>query len=626
MGNTIKRLGYAFSAAVLAFGAVAVPGSMNAYADGESYCSVTGGAININGGELLCVMNEAVSTINFSGTVSQLGDMLFALGHNAGYGYGDYARSATIKATVSDIFSNEQVVWLATLMPDYDETVELIPASGDYVVTDLDASLPARYEINYGNVVVHLPNSATAADALSMYRTINNQTAVVAAGTTTVSHSDTYGTVVHLPNGTSLADGLTKANEIGASGDYVVSSGMDYWLDVENGSTDVYVLSAAALNEALGLDAVSTIYVNYDIAVDKITVPEGKTVIEDSASLTINNLAESSIEGEFVRQNNESYQIVEVEETDGVTVTLSTAAGVLTAPALVQVGTDVTVNVEGEGSLDLVILSDGRVLYSGESFTVQNEDVSLKAFKFDVKVAPSEDDEIEDADEAAAVAEYVAGQIKDLLTSGMSYNGKVGLLNPNGMMQKLANGETLRTGLYTQMMDVEYWDEYLEYSEGVTKAMNDNEKVAAIYGAWLEIFSGETLSSWEGSVYELDAPVTMRLEIPEEYREAPLGYTRNFHVLRVHIGENGEEIVERIEPTRDGNYLVFENDKFSELVIVYEDVLNPVASPETGVFTTSKNGSNSVAVTPTEAMLTTMVAVVAVVALAGAVKLAKTRK
>ena len=151
MGKTIKRLGYVFSALVLAFGAVVVPGKVHA----EEACTVNEGAVDINGGTL-CVMNEAVSTINFSGTVGQLGDMLYAFEHNAGYGYGTYASNSTINATISDVFSDENVTWLSGLMTSYNETVALTPAAGDYVMTNTNNSLPDGYSINYDNVVVHL--------------------------------------------------------------------------------------------------------------------------------------------------------------------------------------------------------------------------------------------------------------------------------------------------------------------------------------------------------------------------------------------------------------------------------------------------------------------------------------
>jgi hypothetical protein len=92
-----------------------------------------------------------------------------------------------------------------------------------------------------------------------------------------------------------------------------------------------------------------------------------------------------------------------------------------------------------------------------------------------------------------------------------------------------------------------------------------------------------------GLVYELDDAITMRLEIPEEYRSTPDGYTRTFTIVRGHEAADGTETAEVIDVTRDGNFLVFKNDKFSSFAISYTDTLNPVA-PNTG-FVTSEGGS-----------------------------------
>ena len=211
---------------------------------------------------------------------------------------------------------------------------------------------------------------------------LNNDTATVAVNDSaiTVNHSDTYGIVVHLAEGTSVEDGLATVAAVGEGVDYVLASGMDYWMDVADGDVDVYALSADALTEALGL--VDTVYVNYDMTVATLTIPAGKTVIEDSATLTITDLANSSIEGTFEREDTENYQIVKIGEVAGGEISFRANNETYTEAALLPVGTEVTVFVNGDDTHqdgDGFVMKNGTVItgFDGSSFTLDNEDVTL---------------------------------------------------------------------------------------------------------------------------------------------------------------------------------------------------------------------------------------------------------
>ena len=68
--------------------------------------------------------------------------------------------------------------------------------------------------------------------------------------------------------------------------------------------------------------------------------------------------------------------------------------------------------------------------------------------------------------------------------------------------------------------------------------------------------------------------VTVELELSEEARNVPSGFTRNFYVIRIHDGK-----VDRLDATRNGNNLSFKTNKFSTYAVAYVDVKNNTSSP-----------------------------------------------
>lgn len=68
--------------------------------------------------------------------------------------------------------------------------------------------------------------------------------------------------------------------------------------------------------------------------------------------------------------------------------------------------------------------------------------------------------------------------------------------------------------------------------------------------------------------------VTVELELSEEARNVPSGFTRNFYVIRIHDSK-----VDRLDATRNGNNLSFKTNKFSTYAVAYVDVKNNTSSP-----------------------------------------------
>ena len=226
-------------------------------------------------------------------------------------------------------------------------------------------------------------------------------------------------------------------------------------------------------------------------------------------------------------------------------------------------------------------------------------------------------DEADDMDtdsDRASVVEFVASKIAGMIENDSTADNQVAIYDDiESLKDALRDGVDIMTRLEVRLLDESEW-EYAEAHDKVMLKIEDENGVVAIYEACLVIYAGDEEI---GLVYELDDPITMRLAIPEEYVTTPDGYTRTFYVVRGHIAVDDTENAERIEVTRDGNDLVFLNNKFSSFAVVYTDKLIPPVAPNTG-FMVSENSSVS-----TSNLVTIILALFGALTLAGAAMFAK---
>ena len=75
-------------------------------------------------------------------------------------------------------------------------------------------------------------------------------------------------------------------------------------------------------------------------------------------------------------------------------------------------------------------------------------------------------------------------------------------------------------------------------------------------------------------IKDTNKEVTIELELSEEARNVPSGFTRNFYVIRIHDSK-----VDRLDATRNGNNLSFKTNIFSTYAVAYVDVKNNTSSP-----------------------------------------------
>lgn len=152
-------------------------------------------------------------------------------------------------------------------------------------------------------------------------------------------------------------------------------------------------------------------------------------------------------------------------------------------------------------------------------------------------------------------------------------------------------------------------DEYnwIEAHDEVMGQIAENEKIAAVYEGGISVYDSTGVDL--GTVFEINNPIKMKFAVPEGLREAPLGYTRKFTIIRGHSAADDTRSAERLETTFDGEYARTETNLFSSFVVVYEDVKaeegmvdNVAASPETGTMTAVRTSASVAAMTAAAAV------------------------
>ena len=100
-----------------------------------------------------------------------------------------------------------------------------------------------------------------------------------------------------------------------------------------------------------------------------------------------------------------------------------------------------------------------------------------------------------------------------------------------------------------------------------------NKNIAMAYDIFYEGYIGENYVVGSDKT-ELEKAVEVVLEIPEDLKELPKGYTRIYSVIRLHYNMTDNKFeVEELDASDNGDGTVsFESDKFSTYVLTYTDV------------------------------------------------------
>ena len=248
----------------------------------------------------------------------------------------------------------------------------------------------------------------------------------------------------------------------------------------------------------------------------------------------------------------------------------------------------------------------------------------------------TDDSDMIDEEDRDVVADFTAEQVKDLLDSGEESNNSLELypkINPETdeiektglemLKDVLMNGDELFTSLDSVDFAEDLWDNQ-EGMDVINGQLEDGEEIAMVYGVDLNLCVGD--QGMIGALTDLDGnEISFELETPEEYREAPEGYTREFSVLRFHGGS-----WDRLNATREGDVMKVSSDLFSTYVVAYKDTADrddgenesgtgTDTDSETGTETETEGTATNTAGTPDTGTMTTTGASVVSAALVTAV-------
>lgn len=336
-----------------------------------------------------------------------------------------------------------------------------------------------------------------------------------------------------------------------------------------------------------------------------------KWVNRATISVAVYNLDTSAQEEVVLGVNDDFEYEINTENTFGKIHTEVTRNGEVIAEADGTDAIDIDTSEAGEYTVKIVNTSAANAGFTEEA---------TYSFVVYAVVADENDDMYNDEAREGARA-FLEEQIKDMLAGGSDYMDYIFIdMDAEGLRNELLeNGQQIESSLIVYILDEEEWEDAEAY-EAVMAEIKDTETLIAFYQAYLRAFVNNRRF---GTFYSLDKPIQMSLEIPEEYREVPDGYTRVFYVIRGHLAMDDTTSGTRITVIRDGNYLLFDNDLFSSFAIVYEDILNPaygnVGAPNTGANIEATEGGASANLS------TAVVTAIAAVTMAGAAVFAKRR-
>ena len=139
-------------------------------------------------------------------------------------------------------------------------------------------------------------------------------------------------------------------------------------------------------------------------------------------------------------------------------------------------------------------------------------------------------------------------------------------------------------------------------NELITK--NGLNAVASYFDLTLKVVS---LGSEVGTISETSNKIKFQVALPDELKEVKDGYTRTYYIIRYH-----DNLAEVLDTKLGDNLLTFESDKFSTYAITYVDTKIPVTTKDE---TNPKTGDNVV--------LYTVISIISLLGIAGAIKLSK---
>jgi hypothetical protein len=193
------------------------------------------------------------------------------------------------------------------------------------------------------------------------------------------------------------------------------------------------------------------------------------------------------------------------------------------------------------------------------------------------EVVPEETTETESnnvsTESAVAISNNVSSILSDILAGKENIKG-IDTATSEKIAAAVKEGNTITTELENK--EVKADDLSKETTEKVEKVLNKDEKIAVAFD--INVLIKQNNQSI-GKLTELIKKVVITVDVPKDIPTIKKGYSRTYYIIRVHDG-----LAERLETKYDNGKLSFETDKFSDYVLVYEDVANTELddTPKTG--------------------------------------------
>lgn len=252
-------------------------------------------------------------------------------------------------------------------------------------------------------------------------------------------------------------------------------------------------------------------------------------------------------------------------------------------------------SISGDAEFNDFVLVGKTVGESVLRYALPNESGEIRVIVYSANAAS--DDAMESQTEAEMTAAFATKELANILKNGESASSAIKLIDGeiNGVhydgieLVKVAllNGYKIETTLARDLLEADRWEETSTYNE-ILGMLNEEESIAALYdGNILLVATNGDDVVVLGSILELENPVTLAIEIPEDYLATKDGIVRKFYVVRGHEDKAGSKIVNRLEAVQSGKYLIVETDRFSTFAITYVDIEEEtgLVVPNTGMFT-----------------------------------------
>jgi len=311
-------------------------------------------------------------------------------------------------------------------------------------------------------------------------------------------------------------------------------------------------------------------------------IVEGGTFNQNIADIKAENYSDT----DFVITIADGYKLKEeangfytVYKKNGVTINPTTNGTVeidSTETSFI-VGETVTLKITPNTGYELseitIVDKEGLpVPYTNNTFTMPNEEVIVTVtFKESDPIVelPIVDPEqpVEDvkvgATDAVAIEEVLLDTLKD-----------------SNILDNLTNQQEIKVSLEVNALEQEAISDEIK---DAIKNLAGNDKISNYFDVSVAIRnaqSGELL----GNLSTLKEKIELLILLPEELKNTNKNIKRTYYVIRRHLGDNNQEILEKIPATLsdDGSTLSFETDQFSTYALAYNDAtVTNVNNPQT---------------------------------------------